>query len=429
MRTPFRTTMLLATLAGALALPLALGSVARSAAGDDARVVALPVPGVASGEYRQTVARCPAGEHAISGGIGFVSSGGTGAVGIAETWPYGTLGLAADGWVTEIRNTSGAPQNFTAYAVCSRSSDAVIRPTPFSTAFDGGSLAPCLPGERAIGGGVSAQDSPFPGVVQLGGPVDETGETVSTDDGDIPRAWYVSVRHHTGAGLNFQAYAICSATSQATIQATALTVANGESGQATAVCPAGQRALSGGLGTTGGRLGAMGFSGPTDADGAPATEGSSAQSWTADVYNTNGASETYKVLVVCEGPAPAPPPPPVPGPAPAPGPAPVPGPAPTCDGLPATIVGTGASERIDGTAGADVIAALGGNDTVNAGAGDDVVCGGAGADNLKGQGGTDRLFGQAARDRLAGGAGANDFCHGGAGADRARASCERTRRL
>lgn len=422
MRTHVRTAVLAAALAATSALPLALGPAARGAAGDDARVVALPVPGIASGKDWQATAWCPGGEHAIGGGIGFVSSGGTGAVGITEQWPTGP-GLPAEGWVSGFRNTSGATQSFTAYAVCSATSDAVIRRTPFTTAFEGGSMASCLPGERAIGGGVVAQHGPFPGVVQLSGPVDETGETVSTDDGDIPRAWYVSVRHHTGAELSFGAYAVCSATSQATVQATALTVANGESGQATATCPAGQRALSGGLGTTGGRLGAMGFSGPTDANGAPATDGSSAAGWSADVYNTNGASETYKVLVVCEGPTPAPTPAPVPAPPPAPGQ------VPACGGLPATIVGTGASETIDGTAGPDVIAALGGNDTVNARGGDDVVCGGAGADNLRGQGGTDRLFGQGARDRLAGGPGAGDLCDGGPGRDRARASCEQTRRV
>lgn len=64
--------------------------------------------------------------------------------------------------------------------------------------------------------------------MQLSGPGEETGEAVSTDDGDIPRSWYVGVRHHTGAELPFTVYVVCSATSQATVRAMALTVANGD---------------------------------------------------------------------------------------------------------------------------------------------------------------------------------------------------------
>jgi hypothetical protein len=60
-------------------------------------------------------------------------------------------------------------------------------------------------------------------------------------------------------------------------------------------------------------------------------------------------------------------------------PAPTP-PPPTCDGKPATTVGTDGSDQIASETtfphAADVIAALGGNDTVSAFAANDVVCGG-----------------------------------------------------
>jgi Ca2+-binding RTX toxin-like protein len=116
----------------------------------------------------------------------------------------------------------------------------------------------------------------------------------------------------------------------------------------------------------------------------------------------------------------------------------------TCNGRPATIVGTNNSETIIGTPGPDVIAARGGNDTVYGRAGNDVICGitgddrlfgeqgndhldgGNGKDILKGGTGNDRLFGQRDDDAMDGGPGSDDKCNGGRGTDTAT-SCEQTR--
>ena len=84
----------------------------------------------------------------------------------------------------------------------------------------------------------------------------------------------------------------------------------------------------------------------------------------------------------------------------------------TCDGLPATRVGTGAAETINGTPGPDVIQGLGGNDVIRGLGGNDVVCGGSGNDRLFGGAGEDRLFGGAGTDRLDGELGF-DRCDGG----------------
>ena len=305
---------------------LALAPAARAGAGDDAHAVALtPLSAVKSGDAFLAFPGCPAGERAIGGGVGFVPSQGPAAsVSISQSRPSGIA--EADGrptsWVSEIVNASGAPQSFTAFAICSASSDAVVRTTKFTTKFDGGSLVPCGPGERAIGGGVEPVTALWTdGVrVQVSGPVDETGQAVSTEDGDVPTSWYVSARHHTGKAQTLTAFAVCSKASQATVQATSFTVEQAQAGQATALCPPGQRALSGGLGTTGDRLGWISFSGPTDANGTPlGAAGGVAGGWTAEVGNLTGHRETYKVFVVCEGPTPAPPPGPAPGtPAPTP---------------------------------------------------------------------------------------------------------------
>lgn len=96
----------------------------------------------------------------------------------------------------------------------------------------------------------------------------------------------------------------------------------------------------------------------------------------------------------------------------------------TCNGLPATIVGTDGDDRITGTTGDDVIVGLAGRDVISGADGDDVICGGLGDDRLLGASGRDVLRGQAGADSLFGHAdaapddSAADSLLGGRGADR-----------
>ena len=90
--------------------------------------------------------------------------------------------------------------------------------------------------------------------------------------------------------------------------------------------------------------------------------------------------------------------------------------APTCNGLPATIVGTNGDDVIVGTKGNDVIVAFDGDDIVRGGSGDDVICGGDGADTLTGDRGHDVLLGEKGQDHLDGSRG-QDELYGGNGAD------------
>lgn len=99
--------------------------------------------------------------------------------------------------------------------------------------------------------------------------------------------------------------------------------------------------------------------------------------------------------------------------APAPAGQPVP---PTCDGRPATIVGTPARDVLHGTAGPDVIVGLGGNDWIRGLAGDDLICGGAGKDHLRAGPGADLVRGGSGLDFEHGGPG-TDHLVGGAGDD------------
>lgn len=97
----------------------------------------------------------------------------------------------------------------------------------------------------------------------------------------------------------------------------------------------------------------------------------------------------------------------------------------TCNGLPATIVGTDGNDRLEGTpaddvivglAGRDVILGREGNDVVCGGPGNDVIKGGAGNDHLEGQGGNDKIIGGIGKDILRGGL-AKDKLFGGGGGD------------
>lgn len=90
---------------------------------------------------------------------------------------------------------------------------------------------------------------------------------------------------------------------------------------------------------------------------------------------------------------------------------------PSCNGHPATILGTEASEELRGTPGDDVMVGLGGNDIMRGNGGNDIMCGGDGDDELYGGVGDDTMFGEAGNDLIRGVRG-NDVAYGGAGDDR-----------
>ena len=90
---------------------------------------------------------------------------------------------------------------------------------------------------------------------------------------------------------------------------------------------------------------------------------------------------------------------------------------PTCNGVPATIIGTSRHDVIRGTLGDDVIVGLGGNDLIDGLGGNDLICGGDGNDTLYGGAGNDTLYGGAGNDTLygdqAGDSTGGDRRHGG----------------
>lgn len=91
-------------------------------------------------------------------------------------------------------------------------------------------------------------------------------------------------------------------------------------------------------------------------------------------------------------------------------------PGPTCNGVPATIIGTPGNDTLIGTSGPDVIVGLGGRDLIRGLNGDDIICGGDGLDRLYGGNGLDMLFGDEGNDRIYG-QGGDDKAYGGDGRD------------
>ena len=89
---------------------------------------------------------------------------------------------------------------------------------------------------------------------------------------------------------------------------------------------------------------------------------------------------------------------------------------PSCNGLPATKVGTNGDDIILGTRHRDVIVALGGNDLIFGRNGDDVICAGNGNDLVFGLDGEDWIDGGAGKDLLFGGDD-EDELFGGTGKD------------
>ena len=189
---------------------------------------------------------------------------------------------------------------------------------------------PCGVGERALSGGAVGSVEGWHSGILVSGPHDDTGTTINTDDFDVPRAWYSAVDNGTDdtvtpSDILFTFYAVCSASSDALVQAETFGLQgwdfatmgfNTPVGGRTVECPTGQRAVGGGLSTTGelsgpvlnppggtpiiGNLSAA-HNGPLDESEtfAGTDDGDVARAWYAQVRNGTGQDHTFKVFAIC----------------------------------------------------------------------------------------------------------------------------------
>jgi hypothetical protein len=171
-----------------------------------------------------------------------------------------------------------------------------------------GEAVQCAPGERAIGGGTYGATW-----LAASGPIDASGSVGLTEDGDIPVYWFGSAYNSTGQSREYRFYAICSASSDATVQRSEVhltsppNVANPTRGDAAVECPSGQRAIGGGVTyavTTVAGGTRLDSSGPLDETGTTANTvtGDVARYWYAAVSDFDpalGDGQYYGIYAVC----------------------------------------------------------------------------------------------------------------------------------
>ncbi len=424
-------------------------AVSQAAPGSDT-TIATTLLTVAANASGAAIATCPSGARAVGGGINTLGpatsvgreyqvelSGPLDETGIVSNTQNGDI---ARSWLVKIYNFFPTPNDFRVYALCSPTSDATVAVNSFrlESARRAATIVTCPTGQRALSGGVNTL-GPVRGPtisyhIELSGPLDETGFIASTVDGDIARAWYTAIASGGGTpASDYQAYALCSQSSDATVAVKPLSLGPNLNGAEIATCPSGRRALGGGVNTLGPAPASsratyqVELSGPLDETGfiASTLDGDVARAWYASIFNYFDTPNDFRVYALCATDPVAGSPAPGAtaggggsggggagtGTAPGTGSGPR-GPAVYCAGKRATIVGTTKRDQLRGTPKADIIAARGGNDTIIGLGGNDTICGGLGNDTLSGGTGNDKLYGGTGRDRLLGGPG-RDTLSGG----------------
>ena len=158
--------------------------------------------------------------HQASFGWGVVQSGPAGGIFVLASGPLDATGFTSetkDGdiakqWYAAVANFSSETQLFKVFAICSRASNATIEATQFTVGDNqsGEAFARCLGTKRALGGGVVQSGPPTDLVVRASGPLDATGVTIETNDGDIAKQWYAAVGNDpSGTQRILKEFAIC----------------------------------------------------------------------------------------------------------------------------------------------------------------------------------------------------------------------------
>lgn len=304
-------------------------SAALAAPGGDAELAASTVT-VAASTNMTVTPMCSAGARAVGGGVQpLTPATGTtyNAYRIGFSAPVDETGTTVAtnggdiprGWTVEFTNIGGSGQ-FRVYAICSLDSDAIL--SEFTLATTGLTAASvnersvaCPTGSRAVGGGVgtTAAVPASPGITQpysyTSVPVDAADSVTATSSGDVPRGWRANAAFQSASfgSATLRFYAVCSASSDATLQVTPFTVpspggsADAVSG-AVATCPTGTRVLSGGVASDLAEGAPPNLriqrSGPLDATSSP---DSPAGTDAADVARSWYGAERYQAAVAGSG--------------------------------------------------------------------------------------------------------------------------------
>jgi hypothetical protein len=255
---------------------------------------------LAAGAWGTTIATCPTG-RVVGGGVGTTSAVVDGRVQVSgpldatRSTFYTDDGDVARSWKATIRN-GASPATYKVFAICSETSDATVEET--TVASSGGmasAVAKCPSGRRVVGGGIGVIEDLVRTEVLASGPLDATGMTSNTVDGDIGSYWYAQVRDPT-MSQTYKVFALCASTSDAVVEATRFTQSS--SGNS-AACPTGRAALGGGVGFHVGS-GLVSVSGPLDESGSTAqtVDGDVPRYWYAHVGSI-APGDTAVVFALC----------------------------------------------------------------------------------------------------------------------------------
>lgn len=178
----------------------------------------------------------------------------------------------------------------------------IIEETTFTVAPGavGDGAATCPADRRAVSGGVGTIEAFVGSTIEASAPVDGTGTLAGTTDGDVARGWYARIANDFRLIRTYKVFALCSDDSDAVVEVNTLDLAAGEGTSELATCPAGRRALGGGVGAINKDVRSTVFeSVPVNSFGAVLGDAGVAQAWRARPMNSSARKETYKVFALC----------------------------------------------------------------------------------------------------------------------------------
>jgi hypothetical protein len=286
--------------------------------GDDATVIVeyLTVPG--NSDLGELV-DCGSSRRAVGGGV--VAPGSSWVLASGPLDAQAAPSEIEDGdvpryWYVAVHNAGASQHTYPVYATCSASSDATVQVQQFDVAAGTGDMpardgaaAECPSEERTIGGGLVPVTTPLSGATSAdaSGPLDESGLTRNTEDGDVAMFWYSAVANVTSGSRYYRTVAICSPASTATVQVTPADANLYSLTAAAPGCPTGSRALSGGVSGEYTIATQIDSSAPADATGATTLgDGEVARSWSSDVVSLGPDNpEPVRFSVICQPEPPA----------------------------------------------------------------------------------------------------------------------------
>ena len=170
------------------------------------------------GESKRVTVDCPGSRRALGGGI--VQRDNPGFDYIRESGPTDGGGFdgirtgdVPTGW-RGVLESQEADDVYKLVAICVKGSQATMKVAtrkPSSPSFDADHAVRCPDGKRAVGGGLLYRGSPQANVVAGGiGPLDETGSTAETTNGDVPKYWYGAINPVQGElNTRYKVIALC----------------------------------------------------------------------------------------------------------------------------------------------------------------------------------------------------------------------------